>query len=373
MKMSGIQLAIGFSMVWVLGAGIPGFAVTTGEARGNQALTGMLNETVPDKVRKLWSFNAGDEIKASPVVSGQTIVAGCMDGWVYALDLNGKLLWKFDTGNGIEAPALILGNTVYIGNLTGVLYALDLINGKEKWQYKTEGQISGSVNWWKSGTVTRLLVGSYDFYLHCVDAATGKGLWKYESENFINGAAACVNGTAIFGGCDGFLHVVDIATGKLSVKINVATYVPGSAPTDGGFSYLGDYDGGFSCVSFMEKKIIWTYRNDKVQLPFLASAAITRDRAVTGSRDKNLYCFDKSNGTLLWKYNTGEKVDASPLICKDKVLAANMRGDLILLKLSDGTPVWTYETGTPVFGNPAVKDGKIIVGGQNGTLFCLGK
>jgi len=371
-------------LVFMLRDGVPAFAGMTsafgeminsqkGEARGNQALTGVVNEVLPDRIRQLWKFKAGDEIKASPVVSGNTVVVGCMDGFVYALDLSGKLLWKVNTGNGIEAPALILGNTVYVGNLTGELFALNLADGKEKWKYITEGQISGQANWWKSGNSTRILVGSYDYNLHCVDAATGKGLWKYESDNFINGAAACFNGSAIFGGCDGFLHVVDIATGTASAKIDVATYVPGSTPVSNGLSYVGDYDGGFSCVSISEKKILWKYKNDKVQLPFVASAAISGNRAVTGSRDKQVYCFEKTGGKLIWKYNSGEKVDASPLICGENILIANMRGDLILLKLSDGTPVWTYETGTPIFGNPAVAEGRIFAGGGDGVIYCLGK
>ena len=382
--MKRVVLFILLGVAFVQRDGVPAYAGMTsalaemiipqkGEARGNQALTGVLNESLPDKLRQLWSFKAGDEIKASPVVSGNTVVVGCMDGYVYALDLNGKLLWKVNTGNGVEAPALILDNTVYVGNLTGILYALNLKDGKEKWQYKTEGQISGSANWWKSGNSIRILVGSYDYNLHCVDAATGKGLWKYESDNFINGAAACVNGTAIFGGCDGFLHVVDIASGKLSVKIDVATYVPGSTPTVNALSYVGDYDGGFSCVSITEKKIIWKYSNDKVQLPFVASAAVSGDRVVTGCRDKQVYCFGKTDGKLIWKYNTGEKVDASPLICQDKILIANMRGDLIILKLSDGKPVSTYELGTPIFSNPAVAGGQIFTGAGDGTLYCLGK
>ena len=363
-----------FTCVLMALASSAGFAEKgKGEVRGNQALTGEVSGSLPDKVRKIWSFKAGDEIKASPVVYGNTVVVGCMDGFVYALDLNGKLLWKVDTGNGIESPALIIDNTIYISNLTGVLYALNLSDGKEKWKYTTEGQISGPANWWKSGNSIRIIVGSYDYYLHCVDAATGQNIWKYESDNFINGAAACVDGTAIFGGCDGFLHVVDIATGKASVKINVSTYVPGSAPTAEGLSYVGDYDGGFSCVSIPEKKVIWRYLNDKVQLPFVASAAISGDRVITGSRDKNVYCFNKSDGKLIWKFNTGEKVDASPLICQEKILVANMRGDLILLKISDGTPLWTYEAGCPIFGNPFISGSRIYFGGGDGTVYCIGK
>lgn len=349
------------------------WAGKNGESRANQSLTGVINEKLPDQVKLIWSYKTGDEIKASPVVAGDRIIVGGMDGAVYALDLNGKLIWKFETGNGIEAPALVLDQMVYVGNLTGILYALRLSDGKEMWQYKTEGQISGAVNWWKNGKTTRLVFGSYDYYLHCVDALTGKGLWKYESDNFINGAAACVDGKALFGGCDGFLHVVDLASGQANARINVATYVPGSAPTQNGQAYLGDYDGGFSCVSITEKKVLWKFINDQSQLPFVASAAIGTDRVITGSRDKHVYCFGKDDGRLLWKFNSGEKVDASPLICGDRVLTANMRGDMILLQLSDGKPVWTYETGSPIFSNPAVSAGRIYVAGQDGRLTCYGK
>jgi outer membrane protein assembly factor BamB len=341
--------------------------------RGDQALTGAVREQLPAKPRLLWSFQTGDDIKASPVACGDKIVVGSTDGHVYCLSLTGALIWKFNTGNAIEAPALILDGTVFVGNLSGSLHALNLADGKVKWQYLTEGQISGSPNWWKSGYQTRILVGSYDYYLHCIDAATGKGVWKYESDNFINGAASVVGNQAIFGGCDGHLHLVDITTGEAVAKIDVATYVPGSVPVSENLAVVGDYDGGVTCVDLIQKKNSWKHLNDKVQLPFIASAAIHAGKIVTGSRDKHVYCFNLKTGTLIWKFNTGEKVDASPVICGDAVVVANMRGDLIFLNLSDGKPTWTYETGSPITGNPAIIDGKIILGADDGRVYCFGK
>jgi len=195
--------------------------------RGDQALTGTTGFELPGKPDVLWTFNTDDDIKASPVSCDNKIVFGTGDGFVYCLDVNGKLLWKVNTGNNIEAPALIFEGTVYAGNLDGSLFSLDLNTGKQKWVYMTDNQISGSPNYWKVGEKTSILVGSYDYYLHCVDALTGEMRWKYESNNFINGAAACQDGVAVFGGCDGFLHMVDIKTGVLRNKIEVATYVAG--------------------------------------------------------------------------------------------------------------------------------------------------
>ena len=76
----------------------------------------------------------------------------------------------------MEAPPLVLGNTVYAGSLEGILYAIDAITGTLKWRYATDGQISGSCNWINTPDQKSiwLLVGSYDFRLHCIDALTGK-------------------------------------------------------------------------------------------------------------------------------------------------------------------------------------------------------
>ncbi|HOI49698.1 MAG TPA: PQQ-binding-like beta-propeller repeat protein, partial [Prolixibacteraceae bacterium] len=304
--------------------------------RGNQHLTGLSQVECPAQPKLLWTFETGDMIKSSPVVCSNKMVVTSTNGTVYCLSMDGKLLWKFETPNSIEASALILDNRVYVGNLDGTFYALDLGSGKKLWEYKTENQIIGSANWWKSGNSTFLLVGSYDYYLHCVDAATGKVKWKYESDNFINGAAAVHHGKAIFGGCDGFLHVVDIATGQADEKINVATYVAGSVALENRVAFVGDYDGCFSRVEIQDGKIAWKWKDEKVHLPFIASPALAGNRVVTASHDKNVYCFDKSSGKLLWSYNTGNRVEASPVVAGKQALVANMRGDLILLDLADG-------------------------------------
>jgi outer membrane protein assembly factor BamB len=85
-----------------------------------------------------------------------------------------------------------------------------------------------------------------------------------------------------------------------------------------------------------------------------------------------LYCFDKNSGKKLWEYNTGSRVEASPVIVGDKVIVANMRGDLAIVNLSDGKPVWNYEIGSQIIGNPAVVENHIFVGALDGNIYCFG-
>ena len=76
---------------------------------------------------------------------------------------------------------------------------------------------------------------------------------------------------------------------------------------------------------------------------------------------------------MVWKYNTGSRVDASTVVVGNRLLVANMRGDLFLMDRKSGKPVWTYELGTPVNANPAVVNHRIYVAGDDGRVYCFGK
>ena len=62
--------------------------------RGNQQLSGAISASLPEKPKLLSSFQTGDDIKASPVVSGQTIFCGSTDGTMYAIGFDGKQIGR---------------------------------------------------------------------------------------------------------------------------------------------------------------------------------------------------------------------------------------------------------------------------------------
>jgi outer membrane protein assembly factor BamB len=341
--------------------------------RGDPMLTGVTEVTLPSSPSLLWSFQTSDDIKAPPVICNNTIVVGSVDGNVYGLTLDGKLKWKLNTENSIEAPALIDGNTAYVGNLQGSLYSIELNTGRVKWTYKAENMIMGSPNIHESNGKKIIIVGSYDYYLHGVDANTGEGLWKYEADNYINGASAIYQGMAVFGGCDGLLHMVNVSSGELVNRFEIATYVASSAAIVNNIAYVGDYDGSFSALDLKTQKPLWVYRNEESKLPFIGSASVKGNKVLIGNRDRYMYCLNSSNGNLLWKVNTGSRVDASPVLTSSGVLVANMRGDLLLMDPENGKITWSYELGSPISGNPAVIDKYFVVGAGDGRVYFFGE
>lgn len=340
-------------------------------SRGNMQLHGTTTVSFPRQVQLKWTFDAGGVFKSAPVISDGRVLVGSTNGILYCLSLKGDSLWAFQSGNAIEAPALIHQGVVYIGNLSGTLYALDLNTGKKIWSYQSDNQIMGAPTLWRDGTRDLLAVGSYDYYLHGIDTKTGKKLWLYETENFLNSAPALWNGNAVFGGCDGFLHIVDLKNGTSNGKVEVATYVASSPAVIGNFAYIGDYDGGFTCINLDQKTIEWRYTNPDNDLPFIASPSLVADKILIGSRDKFMYCFDRHSGKLLWKKNTGNRIDASTVANTREVLLINMRGDVMLLNIENGVQVWNYQLGVGAINAPAVINNAIVIAGSNGNVYCL--
>src|SRR6185436_19923879 len=94
--------------------------------RGNQSLTGVSQSKVPDSLKQIWTYEAGDSIESSAAIVGGTVFVGSQKGELVSLSLeNGSVYWKFATGNpsGESAPAYGNG-VVFIGELGGWLNAV---------------------------------------------------------------------------------------------------------------------------------------------------------------------------------------------------------------------------------------------------------
>src|SRR5258708_2365751 len=96
--------------------------------RGNLALTGVSTSAVPDNLKLLWTYEAGDAIESSAAIANGVVYVGAGTGYLYAVDLaTGKERWKYkvtgDLGIGESSPAVANG-TVFIGDLAGTFHAV---------------------------------------------------------------------------------------------------------------------------------------------------------------------------------------------------------------------------------------------------------
>jgi len=96
----------------------------------------------------LWKAPAAGWVWASPLLVGDTLYFGDLNGTMHALDLDGKVKWSVqpDTATSHRAiveKALVVNDTLYFSSETGALFALDITNGNTRsgWPKQLGGKL----------------------------------------------------------------------------------------------------------------------------------------------------------------------------------------------------------------------------------------
>ncbi|MDZ7262211.1 MAG: PQQ-binding-like beta-propeller repeat protein [candidate division KSB1 bacterium] len=161
---------------------------------------------------KSWSYETQGQCHSSPALAGQTLVVGCDDGTVYALNENtGKLIWKYQTKGAIYATPAIWKDKVFIGSLDRTFYALNLAEGSLSWKYATSGQI------YQSCAVNEefVLFGSNDYYLYCLNQNNGQLQWRYQAKSLVSTSPLIAGDKVFFGSLDHHYYCLSLKDGQL--------------------------------------------------------------------------------------------------------------------------------------------------------------
>src|SRR5258708_1532004 len=83
--------------------------------------------------QKKWEFTLGGRVEGSLALSDDgTIIAAGQDGFVYAVDSNGKPQWKTYVGPTLSSPSIGPDGAIYIANNNGSVFALNR-SGSKRW------------------------------------------------------------------------------------------------------------------------------------------------------------------------------------------------------------------------------------------------
>jgi outer membrane protein assembly factor BamB len=271
----------------------------------------------------------------------------------------------------MAAPA-VSGTRVYVSSNDGNLYALNAEDGKEVWNFTSDDKISSGaiVARAPDGSGDWVLVNGYDGTTRALNAADGKVIWSYKTDDFINGSPALVDSRYIvFGGCDAQLHVVNLKDGTLVHKIPTNAQIPATIGTFGTMAVCGNNAKQAVAFDVTGGKVAWVYEDR--QLPFFSSPAVNDRLVLIGSRDKHLHAIDRKSGEAVWKFQTGGRVEGSPIVFNDGVVFGSTDGRLYAASLDGGTEVWQLELGEALIASPAYGGQHIIIGGEKGTVFAI--
>ena len=101
-----------------------------------------------------------------------------------------------------------------------------------------------------------------------------------------------------------------------------------------------------------------------------ASPAVVNGVVYEGSLGNNMTAFNATTGAILWQYDSGDDIHASPAVANGKVYFTNYL-QAYALNANDGTVSWISDIGGAGPLKSAVVNGNVYVGSDDGKIYAF--
>jgi outer membrane protein assembly factor BamB len=213
----------------------------------------------------------------------------------------------------------------------------------------------------------------------CLDPQTGDILWTSTQFSADTGVLFVANVYSpeekmFYVKVGSYIDAWDFSNPSALPTLAWQTYVPGGGTTGSGVTYGGGlvFPGSFEnhqmALDARTGKVVW---DTLTKGPMIFSGSYYEGMYLRGGTDDNtLYCFNATNGDILWTYtpNTDGYFCVGIAVGYGMVYALNKDGNLYAVNVETGKLAWNYTGPGPLIfpGAPTVADGKVYATtGQN--------
>jgi outer membrane protein assembly factor BamB len=274
------------------------------------------------------------------------------------------VLWKTNI-TGIQSYISAFNSMVFVTTLSAV-YALDKETGSVIWNTN----VPAPGPWPEVYKIddSHMVVGS-----SCLDTQTGRILWN--SNNFSANTEPLFSANVyspeeqmFYTTANSFVQAWNFTDPSHPPTQVWTTFVPGGGQYGSGITYG---DGKVFPGSFQSHQIALDAKNGRVlwdtetKGAMLFSGSYYQGKFIrAGSHDNTMYCFNASDGKILWTFNPKTEdgyFTVGPAVAYGMVYELNKDGNLYALNVETGKEVWKYQgPGALMFpGNPTIAEGKI--------------
>lgn len=317
------------------------------------------------QVTRLWRASVGDGagesgVRLRPTVVDGVLYANSTDGKLAAFDAtSGKTLWSkssrthgwFGWGDKKRKDAMyaggpvVSGDLLVVGTLDGHVYGVNAKDGSPRWEAELDTQVLVS----PVIAGDQVIVRGSNGRVYALDAATGERRWVYDQGNVPllsvrgNGALLVANGVVFFGSDDGLLVALRqdngtklweqrLASGEGRTEIDRLDDADGAILIDGSTLYGAAYHGNLVAVDGPSGRPLWSH-------PFstYTSLAIKYNSIFGVDDNSQVWAFDKSGGADMWK-NASLKYRwlTGPAVQGNYVVVGDAEGYVHWLQTGDG-------------------------------------
>lgn len=163
---------------------------------------------------------------------------------------------------------------------------------------------------------------------------------------------------------------------------DMSPIVPSPASAQG-VLYIGSTDGKFHALDLAKGQELWNVSpGDPIGPPSSAdsvppsksirsTAAVRDGRVFIGTADGLVKALRAENGSTLWSFRTGGRVDSSPVVSDGVLYVGSDDGGVCALTGDEGRLLWRAQTGGRVKSSPSPADCAVYVGSYDGKIYSL--
>ena len=194
-----------------------------------------------------WVFETEAEVWSSPSYNGKEIFIGCDDGFIYSLDIDGKLLWKTKLNGKVRSssPCLSYNDhedpSIFIGTYSGGMFCLNQLTGRIKWSKYISRPVMASPATIKN----KVFFATSNNKVYCLQDNDGSEIWNFETTDRI-WSSPCLTeygNTIFFGSLDSHIYGIDIDSGSQTWKFPTMSMIDSSPGIAGDMMFIGSRDG----------------------------------------------------------------------------------------------------------------------------------
>ena len=272
--------------------------------------------------------------------------------------------------DSIGATPVLAGQRLIVGSIEGTVLALDVSTGQELWRHEVGAPIRASL----AATGDVLLVGSGDGFLHVLDLETGTELDKVNAGGPVERSPAVDGGVAYTGAIGGRVTAWDVATGAIPWRVELG---PGEVMTPaaaGGTVYVAhgppDLSAPYEAVALdaADGAIRWRWASPTAQRIFIG--AVAGRWVFVHGEDGTVYRIDRATGAGGPFLVTEGPIGSLGTVVGNTLYVASGDRRVYAVDTESGTELWRVEvSGSPTI--PVVVDGRVVVGTDLGVLVSI--
>jgi outer membrane protein assembly factor BamB len=167
--------------------------------------------------RQIWRYEIPGDIFSSPcLIDDMVIVIGSIKKGIHAIDAySGNVRWVFETDGEVWSSASYNGKEIFIGSDDGFLYCLD-IDGKLLWKAKLNGKVRSSTPClsYDEDHDSSIFIGTYSGGMFCLNQSTGMIKWRKDISKPVMASPATIKDKVFFAASDNRIYCFRVNDGS---------------------------------------------------------------------------------------------------------------------------------------------------------------